>query len=156
MVEAGQPAPDFHLSDQHGHPVTLAQFRGKPVVLYFYPKDDTPGCTREACAFRDARTAYEAAGATVIGVSPDTPAAHKKFAEKYSLPFTLAADPEKTVCQSYGVWKEKNMYGKKSMGVERTTFIIDGAGVVRRVFPRVKVDGHADKVLDAINELSGG
>ncbi len=107
VLEAGQPAPDFHLLDQHGRPVTLAQLRGTPVVLYFYPKDDTPGCTREACAFRDARAAYEAAGAKVIGVSPDTPASHKKFAEKYDLPFTLAADPEKTVCQSYGVWKEK-------------------------------------------------
>jgi len=156
MVEAGQPAPDFRLSDQHGRPVTLSQLRGTPVVLYFYPKDDTPGCTKEACAFRDARATYEAAGAKVIGVSPDTPALHKKFAEKYDLPFTLAADPEKTVCQSYGVWKEKNMYGKKSMGVERTTFVIDGAGIVRKVFGRVKVDGHADKVLDALKELSGG
>jgi peroxiredoxin Q/BCP len=135
--------------------VTLAQFRGAPVVLYFYPKDDTPGCTREACAFRDARAAYEAAGAKVIGVSPDSPASHKKFAAKYELPFTLVADPEKTACQSYGVWKEKNMYGKKSMGVERTTFIIDGAGIVRKVFPRVKVDGHSDQVLDVLKSLQG-
>ncbi len=156
MVEPGQPAPDFHLSDQHGRPVTLGQLRGTPVVLYFYPKDDTPGCTKEACAFRDARATYEAAGATVIGVSPDSPGSHKKFAEKYNLPFTLAADPEKTVCQSYGVWKEKNMYGKKSMGVERTTFVIDGAGIVRKVFPRVKVDGHSDQVLDTLKGLSAG
>jgi peroxiredoxin Q/BCP len=133
--------------------VTLTQFRGVPVVLYFYPKDDTPGCTREACAFRDARAAYEAAGAKVIGVSPDSPASHKKFAAKYELPFTLAADPEKTVCKSYGVWKEKNMYGKKSMGVERITFIIDGAGIVRKVFPRVKVDGHSEQVLDVLRSL---
>jgi peroxiredoxin Q/BCP len=153
VVEAGQPAPDFTLTDQHGQPVTLAQFRGAPVVLYFYPKDDTPGCTREACAFRDARTAYEAAGAKVIGVSPDSPASHKKFAAKYELPFTLVADPEKTACQSYGVWKEKTLYGKKSMGVERTTFLIDGAGIVRKVFPRVKVDGHSDQVLDTLKSL---
>ncbi len=153
MVEAGQPAPDFSLSDQNGQPVTLAQFRGTPVVLYFYPKDDTPGCTKEACAFRDARETYEAAGAKVIGVSPDNPASHKKFAEKYQLPFTLAADPERTVCQSYGVWKEKNMYGKKSMGVERTTFVIDEAGIVRKVFSRVKVEGHSDQVLEILESL---
>src|SRR5437764_3244652 len=107
MVEAGQTAPDFTLPDQGGREVTLSQLRGTPVVLYFYPKDDTPGCTKEACAFRDARDAYEAAGAKVIGVSPDSPASHQKFAEKYQLPFTLAADPEKSTCQSYGVWKEK-------------------------------------------------
>lgn len=153
MVEAGQPAPDFTLSDQHGRPFTLSKLRGKPLVLYFYPRDDTPGCTKEACAFRDARDAYETAGAAVIGVSPDSPASHRKFAEKYQLPFTLVADPEKRVCQEYGVWKEKNMYGKKSMGVERTTFLIDGAGVVRKVFPRVKVDGHSSQVLDALKSL---
>jgi peroxiredoxin Q/BCP len=153
MVEAGQPAPDFHLSDQHGQPVALSQFRGTPVVLYFYPRDDTPGCTREACAFRDARAAYEKAGAKVIGVSPDSPASHKKFVEKYQLPFTLVADPEKAACQSYGVWKEKNMYGKKSMGVERTTFVIDAAGVVRKVFNRVNVDGHSDEVLETLKTL---
>jgi peroxiredoxin Q/BCP len=153
VVEAGQPAPDFTLSDQHGQPVSLAQFRGAPVVLYFYPKDDTPGCTREACAFRDARAAYEAAGARVIGVSPDSTASHKKFAVKYELPFTLVADPEKTACQSYGVWKEKNMYGRKSMGVERTTFVIDGAGIVRKIFPKVKVDGHSDQILDVLKSL---
>jgi peroxiredoxin Q/BCP len=153
VVEAGQPAPDFTLSDQHGQPVTLSQFRGKPVVLYFYPKDDTPGCTKEACAFRDARATYEDAGAKVIGVSPDDPASHLKFAEKYQLPFTLVADPEKRACQDYGVWKEKNMYGKKSMGVERTTFVIDGAGIVRKVFPRVKVDGHSEQILETLKSL---
>ncbi len=129
--------------------VTLGS-EGRPVVLYFYPKDDTPGCTRQACAFRDARARYEAAGARVIGVSPDDPASHAKFAEKYALPFTLVADPEKTVCERYGVWKEKNLYGKKSMGVVRATFVIDREGVVRRVFPRVKVDGHSEAVLDAL------
>jgi peroxiredoxin Q/BCP len=153
VIETGQSAPDFTLTDQHGQPVTLAQFRGTTVVLYFYPKDDTPGCTREACAFRDTRAAYEATGAKVIGVSPDSPASHKKFAAKYELPFTLVADPEKMACQNYGVWKEKNLYGKKSMGVERTTFIIDGAGIVRKVFPRVKVDGHSDQVLDVLWSL---
>src|SRR5207253_1978892 len=119
----------------------------------FYPKDDTPGCTKEACAFRDARTTYEGAGAKVIGVSPDSPGSHKKFAEKYQLAFTLVADPEKSACQGYGVWKEKNMYGKKSMGVERTTFVIDGAGIVRKVFARVKVDGHSDQVLATLKTL---
>jgi thioredoxin-dependent peroxiredoxin len=153
MIEAGQPAPDFTLSDQDGQTITLSQFRGTPVVLYFYPKDDTPGCTKQACAFRDARVDYEAAGAKVIGVSPDNPASHRKFTDKYQLSFTLVADPEKRACQDYGVWKEKSMYGKKSMGVERTTFVIDAAGIVRKVFPRVKVDGHADQVLGAIKAL---
>jgi peroxiredoxin Q/BCP len=153
VIEAGLPAPDFHLSDQDGRLVSLTELRGTPVVLYFYPKDDTPGCTREACAFRDARAAYTAAGARVIGVSPDNPASHKKFATKYDLPFTLLADPEKAACQSYGVWKEKTLYGKKSMGVERTTFVIDAGGIVRKVFPRVKVDGHSDLVLEALRAL---
>lgn len=147
MIDAGQPAPDFTLQDQDGNPVTLSKLRGTPVVLYFYPKDDTPGCTKEACAFRDARADYETAGARVLGVSPDTVASHDKFRRKYELPFTLLADPEKTVCEQYGVWQEKNMYGKKSMGVVRTTFVIDRQGIVRKVFPRVKVDGHSDAVL---------
>jgi peroxiredoxin Q/BCP len=153
MIEAGQPAPDFTLLDQRGEPVTLSKLRGTPVVLYFYPKDDTPGCTKEACAFRDAHVDYEGAGAKVIGVSPDDIKAHQKFAEKYALPFTLAADPEKTVCERYGVWKEKNMYGKKSMGVERTTFLIDREGTIRKVFPKVKVDGHSEAVLEAVRGL---
>jgi thioredoxin-dependent peroxiredoxin len=153
VIEAGQPAPDFTLPDQDGQPVALEQFRGRPVVLYFYPKDDTPGCTREACAFRDARADYENAGAQVIGVSPDSPASHRKFAEKYQLPFTLVADPERRVCQAYRVWKEKNLYGKKSMGVERTTFVIDRAGIVRKAFRRVKVDGHSEQVLEALQSL---
>jgi peroxiredoxin Q/BCP len=153
VIEPGQPAPDFTLPDQHGQPVSLSQLRGTPVVLYFYPKDDTPGCTKEACAFRDARADYEGAGAKVIGISPDTAASHRKFAEKYQLPFTLVADPEKRACQAYGVWKEKTLYGKKSMGVERTTFVIDGAGIIRKIFPRVKVDGHSELVLDALESL---
>jgi peroxiredoxin Q/BCP len=153
MVSEGQPAPDFSLPDQHGNPVTLSGLRGKPVLLYFYPRDATPGCTTEACDFRDARADYEAAGAVVLGVSPDTVESHRKFAEKYELPFTLLADPEKEAIQSFGVWKEKNMYGKKSMGVERTTFLIDKDGIVRRIFPRVKVAGHVDAVLQALKSL---
>ena len=150
MLETGKPAPDFSLLDQQGKTVTLSNLRGSPVVLYFYPKDDTPGCTKEACAFRDAFAHYEKAGAKVIGVSPDSVTSHEKFIKKYELPFTLLADTEKKVCEAFGVWKEKNMYGKKTMGVERTTFIIDAKGVVRQVFPRVKVDGHSDAVLEAV------
>lgn len=154
MAEVGKAAPEFTLQDQDGTKVSLKSFKGKqPVVLYFYPKDDTSGCTKQACAFRDARAEYEAAGAKVIGVSPDDVASHRKFATKYELPFTLLADPDTTVCQAYGVWKEKSMYGKKYMGVERTTFLIDKAGKIARVFPKVKVDGHADAVLEAIREL---
>ena len=153
MVEPGQPAPDFTLTDQNDREVTLSSLRGRPVVLYFYPKDDTPGCTKEACAFRDARKDYEAAGARVIGVSPDSPKSHARFAGKYELPFTLLADPDKVACGAYGVWQEKNLYGKKSFGVVRSTFVIDGEGVVRHVFPWVKVDGHSDAVLAAIRGL---
>jgi peroxiredoxin Q/BCP len=150
MIEAGQPAPDFSLPDQDGNTVTLASLRGKPVVLYFYPKDDTPGCTRQACAFRDARDDYREAGAEVIGVSPDGVKSHGKFAAKFDLNFPILADEGAAVCTLYGVWKEKSMYGKTYMGVERTTFVIDPSGVVAKVFPKVKVDGHADAVLKAI------
>ena len=154
MIEEYQPAPDFTLQDQTGAEVTLSKFRGHPVVLYFYPKDDTPGCTTEACAFRDARTDYEKAGAKVIGVSPDDVKSHAKFAKKHDLPFTLVADVEQKVCETYGVWQEKSMYGKTYMGVVRSTFVIDAGGVVRKVFPKVKVDGHSDAVLEAIHSLS--
>jgi len=150
MVEAGQPAPDFTLSDQHGKPLTLSKLRGSPVVLYFYPKDDTPGCTREACGFRDGFADYAKAGAIVLGVSPDSIESHAKFAKKFNLPFRLLADPGNKICEAYGVWKEKNMYGKKYMGVERTTFAIDRQGIVRKVFPKVKVEGHSAAVLEAI------
>ncbi len=153
MIAEGQPAPDFQLEDQDGKPHSLNELRDEPVILYFYPKDDTPGCTKEACAFRDARTEFAEAGARVVGISPDTVASHRKFADKYDLPFTLLADPERKVCELYGVWKEKNLYGKKSMGVERTTFVIDREGKVRKIFPRVKVDGHADKVLELLKTL---
>ena len=153
MIEEQQAAPDFTLLDQNGSEVILSKLRGKPVVLYFYPKDDTPGCTTEACAFRDARLDYEKAGAAVIGVSPDNVKSHAKFAKKYELPFTLVADVEHKVCADYGVWQEKSMYGKTSMGVVRATFVIDGEGIVRKVFPKVKVDGHSDAVLEAIQSL---
>lgn len=152
MIEVGKPAPAFSLLDQAGKTVTLAGCKGSPVVLYFYPKDDTPGCTKEACAFRDAFAEYTQRGARILGVSPDDPASHAKFARKYELPFTLLADPDHKVCEAYGVWKEKNMYGRKSMGVERTTFVIDGSGVIRAVFPRVKVDGHSDAVIEALDQ----
>jgi peroxiredoxin Q/BCP len=153
VVEVGQPAPDFTLPDQNGREVTLSAYRGSPVVLYFYPRDNTPGCTTEACAFRDARLDYEKAGATVIGVSPDGVASHQKFADKFQLPFSLAADTDKAVCQSYGVWQEKKLYGKTSLGVVRSTFVIDGEGIVRHVFRKVKVAGHSDAVLTAIRAL---
>ncbi len=153
MVEIDKPAPDFKLEDQNGSLVQLAKLKGKPVVLYFYPKDDTPGCTKEACAFRDARAEYEKAGAHVVGVSPDSVVSHKKFADKYELPFTLVADVDRKVCELYDVWKEKNMYGKKSMGVVRTTFLIDSKGIVRKIYPRVKVDGHSEAILEIIPTL---
>lgn len=153
MPEVGKPAPRFTLADQDGQKVSLSQLEGQPVVLYFYPKDDTSGCTKEACAFRDARADYEAAGARVVGVSPDDVGSHRKFADKHGLPFTLLADPEKSVCQAYGVWKEKSMYGRTYMGVERTTFVIDRDGKIARIFPKVKVDGHAAAVLETIRGL---
>lgn len=153
MIEVGKAAPGFSLADQDGEPLSLSGCKGSPVVLYFYPKDDTPGCTKEACAFRDAFTEYRKRGAKILGVSPDDWASHAKFVKKYELPFTLLADPDHQVCETYGVWKEKNMYGRKSMGVERTTFVIDGQGVVRAAFRRVKVDGHSEAVIAALDEI---
>jgi thioredoxin-dependent peroxiredoxin len=150
MVETGKHAPDFTLVDQHGNKVTLSNLKGSPVVLYFYPKDDTPGCTKEACAFRDEFADYKAAGAKILGVSPDPVGSHSKFVKKYELPFLLLADTDHSVCELFGVWKEKSMYGKKYMGVERTTFVLDGKGIVRRVFSKVKVDGHSSAVLEAV------
>jgi peroxiredoxin Q/BCP len=153
MIEVGKPAPDFTLPDQRGEMVTLSALRGAPVVLYFYPKDDTPGCTTEACGFRDARAEYEKVGARILGVSPDSIATHLKFAEKHALPFTLLADFNRRVCELYGVWKERNMYGKKSMGVERTTLVIDRDGIVRKVYPKVRVDGHVQAVLATLQTI---
>ncbi|RUL89638.1 thioredoxin-dependent thiol peroxidase [Tautonia sociabilis] len=153
MIEAGTPAPDFSLLDQHGKAVSLKELKGKPVVLYFYPRDATPGCTTEACDFRDAIAEYEKAGAIVLGVSPDGVSSHQKFAGKLGLPFSLLADAEKEVCQRYGVWQEKTLYGKRSMGVVRTTFLIDSDGIVRKVFPKVRVQGHVAEVLEALRSL---
>ena len=150
MPAAGDVAPDFALADQNGATVRLSDFHGKHVVLYFYPKDDTPGCTKEACGFRDDYSAFTKRDVVILGVSPDDPKSHKKFVDKYELPFTLLADTEKSVCQAYDVWKEKNMYGRKSMGVERTTFVIGPDGKIAKVFPKVKVDGHIAKVLESI------
>jgi peroxiredoxin Q/BCP len=147
MVEEGKPAPDFELTSDTGETVKLSDFRGRPVVLYFYPKDDTPGCTKQACGIRDAYGEFQQRGAVVLGVSPDNEASHVKFRDKYSLPFTLLADPDHSVAEDYGVWVEKNAYGKKKMGIERSTFLIDGEGKVTKVMRRVKPDTHADDVL---------
>jgi peroxiredoxin Q/BCP len=152
-IQVGKAAPQFTLPDQTGAKVSLADYRGRDVVVYFYPKDDTPGCTKEACGFRDAWHELQERGVVVLGVSPDRPAAHEKFRVKYRLPFPLLADPEKHALAAYGAWGEKVMYGKRTVGMIRSTFVIDGAGVVRKVFPRVKVDGHAEKVLEAVNAL---
>ncbi len=152
MVEVGKPAPDFSLVDQHGKKVTLSKLKGSPVVLYFYPKDDTPGCTTEACNFRDDSAAFKKKGAVILGVSPDDALSHGKFATKFNLPFSLLADVGNETCELYGVWKEKNMYGKKYMGVERTTFLIDGKGIVRQIYAKVKVDGHSAAILEALEQ----
>ena len=150
MVEEGKTAPDFELTSDAGERVKLSDLRGKPVVLYFYPKDDTPGCTKQACGIRDAYAEFQERGAVVLGVSPDNEASHVKFRDKYSLPFTLLADPDHEVAEDYGVWVEKNAYGQKKMGVERSTFIIDSEGNVAKVMRRVKPDTHADDVLAAL------
>ncbi len=152
MVEEGKKAPDFTLPDQNGNKVKLSDLKGKYVVLYFYPKDDTSGCTKEACNFRDAFPKFQNIDAVILGVSPDSIASHKKFAEKYKLPFQLLADEDKKVVEKYGVWKEKSMYGKKYMGVERTTFIIDPEGKIKKIFPKVKVDNHHQEVLEALKD----
>jgi peroxiredoxin Q/BCP len=153
MIAEGQAAPDFTLEDQNGQSITLSSLKGSPIVLYFYPKDDTPGCTTEACAFRDAEADYQAAGAKVLGVSPDDVKSHAKFAKKHTLPFPLLADTGSKVCELYGVWKEKSMYGKTYMGVERTTLLIDGQGVIRKIYPKVKVPGHSDAILEALKTI---
>jgi thioredoxin-dependent peroxiredoxin len=150
MVEEGQSAPDFELTSDSGERVRLSDLRGSPVVLYFYPKDDTTGCTTEACEFRDEYSRFRQRGAVVLGVSPDDEASHNRFREKYSLPFTLLADPDHRVAEDYGVWVEKTMYGKKRMGIKRSTFVIDADGNVTRAMYGVKPQGHAALVLEAL------
>jgi thioredoxin-dependent peroxiredoxin len=153
MLKEGDKAPAFKLPSVEGGDLSLKDFAGKTVVLYFYPKDDTPGCTREACAFRDSQAALKKAGAVVLGVSPDSVVSHQKFRSKYKLNFPLLADADKTVAKKYGAFGEKMLYGKRVTGMIRSTFVIDADGVVRKVFPRVKVDGHSDKVLEAVSSL---
>jgi peroxiredoxin Q/BCP len=153
VLNPGDEAPDFELQNQDGEPVKLSQFRGSPVVLYFYPKADTPGCTTQACGIRDRQAEYDAAGAVVIGVSPDDPKKLRRFADKYSLPFTLVADTEHAVADSYGTWAEKSMYGKKYWGNLRATFVIDAGGRIQTVLPKVSPKTHDDEVLAA---LGGG
>ena len=150
VVSEGEPAPDFTATTDAGERVSLSDFRGKPVVLYFYPKDDTPGCTTQACGIRDAYADFERAGAVVLGVSPDSEARHVKFKEKYGLPFTLLADPEHEVAELYGMWGEKKYMGKTYWGVSRSTFVVAPDGTVAKVFHKVKPDTHADDVLAAL------
>jgi len=150
MLKVGDPAPAFTAQTDSGQTVSLADFRGKKVVLYFYPKDDTPGCTREACSFRDHYAALQARGAVVLGVSTDSVASHRRFKEKYGLPFPLLSDPERRIVTAYGVWKEKTLAGRLGFGTERTTFIIDEEGRIAHIFPKVKVDGHTEEVLAAL------
>jgi peroxiredoxin Q/BCP len=152
-IEPGQQAPEFALLADNGSQARLADLAGSPVVLYFYPKDDTPGCTKEACAFRDLKTELQVLGAKVFGVSPDDVASHVKFRDKYSLNFPLLADPDHAVAERYGAWREKNMYGNKSMGVQRSTYLIDPTGKVARVWKRVQVEGHDQQVLEALRAL---
>lgn len=152
-VEIGQTAPDFTLKNDAGEDVKLSSLRGKPVVLYFYPADDTPGCTTEACAFRDSRSAWSGVGAQVYGISPDDVESHAKFRKKFDLNFPLLADPGHAVADLYGAWREKNMYGKVSMGIVRSTYILDAMGKVTHLWKRVKVEGHDQKVIEALKTL---
>ena len=153
FIEPGKKAPAFTLTADDGTKVRLTELKGYPVVLYFYPRDDTPGCTREACAFRDQKAALKKLGAKVFGVSPDDIESHVKFRKKYKLNFPLLADPNHKVAEKYGAWREKNMYGKKTMGIQRCTYLIDEAGKVAKLWKRVKVDGHDEQVLEALAEL---
>jgi len=150
MLSVGDKAPIFKLKDDSGEEVSLEDFKGKTVVLYFYPKDDTPGCTTEACGFRDEKKSFAGKKAVIVGVSADPVEAHVKFKKKYGLPFQLLSDPEKKAIEAYGVWKEKSMYGRKYMGIERTTFVIAGDGRIQRIFPKVSVTGHVAEVLGSL------
>lgn len=150
-IEAGQPAPDFTANDQDGNPISLNQFKGKKVVLYFYPKDSTPGCTTEACDFRDNYASLLAKGITVLGVSADSEASHQKFIAKHSLPFPLVADTDKKIVEAYGVWVEKNMYGKKYMGIARKTFLIDEQGIITHIIEKVDTKNASAQVLALLN-----
>jgi len=153
-IEPGSKAPAFTLTADDGTKVRLAELKGSPVVLYFYPKDDTPGCTREACAFRDQQVVFKKLGAKVFGISPDDVASHEKFRDKYDLNFPLLADPDHKMAEKYGAWREKNMYGKKKLGIQRSTYLLDAAGKVAKLWKSVKVDGHDEHVLKAIAQLS--
>ena len=150
MVSENDAAPEFTMQDQDGAEHSLSDYRGRKVVLYFYPKDDTPGCTTQACDIRDRWGELQQTGAAILGVSPDTVASHAKFRDKFSLPFTLLADPDHAVAEAYGVWQEKSMYGRKYMGVERSTFVIDEKGNVARVFPKVKPQEHVERLLEVL------
>jgi peroxiredoxin Q/BCP len=150
MIEEGKKAPGFKLKNQDGKTVSLSDFKGKQIVLYFYPKDNTSGCTREACNFRDEFPKFKNVDAVILGMSPDSVESHKKFAVKFDLPFDLLSDEGKNVLEKYGVWKEKSMYGRKYMGVERTTVIIDENGKIKKVFHKVKVDGHNKEIIEVL------
>ena len=150
MVREGEPAPDFELKTDSGETVRLSSFRGHPIVLYFYPGDDTPGCTKEACSFRDVYDDFQERGAVILGVSPDAEESHVRFKQKYNLPFALLADTEHDAAEKYGVWVEKNSFGKKRMSVKRSTFVIDPEGTVAKAMYGVKPEGHANKVLAAL------
>jgi len=154
MLEIGMKVSDIKLFDQNGISKSLQDFEGKKIVLFFYPKDNTPGCTKEACSFRDEIKVIEEKNAVVIGVSADSIKSHKNFSEKFNLPFTLLSDEKKEFLQAFGVWKEKSMYGKKYMGIERTTFIIDEKGIIKHIFSKVKVDNHSEEVIKLLRELS--
>ena len=151
-IPSGVPAPDFMLKDQNGMPHRLQEYLGKPVVLYFYPKDDTPGCTKEACSFRDAFAEYKEAGVVVLGVSPDDSESHRKFATKYNLPFTLLADEGHQVAELYGVWGKKKRFGREYEGIHRTTFLINESGIIQQVFEDVKPENHSQEVLAALQK----
>ena len=152
MLKIGDPAPEFTLLDQDGNPVSLKDFAGKKVILYFYPRDNTPGCTRQAQAFAAAYAQFQAMDVAVIGISKDSTASHQRFAQKYELPFLLLSDPQLSAIQAYGVWQEKKMYGKVSMGVVRTTFLIDQSGRIEQIMPKVKPDTNAQQLLDRLKE----